>query len=71
MVSVVAVMTTAYVCHYCVHPLYCELVDATPKKFDGVAGIALTLCTIMYAGVGTQPDDPFMRAACFGGRFRV
>jgi hypothetical protein len=25
MVSVVAVITTAYVCQYCVHPLYAEL----------------------------------------------
>ena len=51
MVSVIAVMTTAYVCHYCVHPLYCELADATPKKFNGVASIAMTLCTTIYCGV--------------------
>ena len=59
-ISVTAVMTTAYVCQYCVHPLYSELKGATPKKFTRIAASSLTLCTSIYCCVST------MAVALFG-----
>ena len=55
-----SVVTTAYVCHFCVHPLYAELRDATPESFAKVSSRALILVTAMYLGVS------FAALALFG-----
>ena len=58
--AVFSVVTTAYVCHFCVHPLYAELRDATPESFAKVSSRALILVTAMYLGVS------FAALALFG-----
>lgn len=54
-ISCIAVMTTAYVCHFVVHPLYAEMNHPkTPARFEkAVTSRALGLCTCIYVGVGT------------------
>ena len=54
-VSVIAVMTTAYVCHFVIHPLYAEMDHPrSPERFERlVARRSLRLCTSIYVGVGT------------------
>ena len=54
-ISVIAVMTTAYVCHFMVHPLYAEMDHPrSPERFERlVARRSLRLCTSVYVGVGT------------------
>jgi hypothetical protein len=53
-ISVIAVMTTAYVCHFVVHPLYAEMDHPrSPERFEAlVARRSLRLCTSIYVGVG-------------------
>ena len=54
-ISCIAVMTTAYVCHFVVHPLYAEMNHPkNPARFEkSVTSRALGLCTCIYVGVGT------------------
>ena len=54
-ISVIAVMTTAYVCHFVIHPLYAEMDHPrSPERFERlVARRSLRLCTSIYVGVGT------------------
>lgn len=54
-ISCIAVMTTAYVCHFVIHPLYAEMDrPRSPERFERlVARRSLRLCTSIYVGVGT------------------
>ena len=60
LLAVFSVVTTAYVCHFCVHPLYADLRDATPESFARVSSRALTIVTGMYLGIS------FAALALFG-----
>lgn len=46
--TIVPTMSTAYVCHYNVHPIYVELAPPRWEKMKTVAKTTLTLCTTVY-----------------------
>eukprot|EP00253_Pinus_taeda_P007434 PITA_07434 len=45
---VIPIMTSAYICHFNVQPIYNEMQDRTPAKMNRVGRITTVLCVLVY-----------------------
>lgn len=46
---VIPIMTNAFICHFNVHPIYCELRNRSPAAMNKVGRISTLLCVVVYS----------------------